>query len=490
MPRFEKPGIYLETTGVLGSSKGPKGLLGKKHAYLVYRRADGTADVIRGGPDSQGAITGDLAVVAGEPLIHTDDAQKDGVPRPSKRLAISPEKLDDVWDQMKAEAAAINNASLDYEIPYWNRTPVNSNAVVWHLLELNDIDPISSLPDGLSESDLPGFDRGVDWRMGLRKIESDNPQGARRRKETRELKQRDVEPLVPRSASELNTPMEDRVDDATLSPDAADLRDALMPTEADDYGVDALMRKPVDDLTETDVQVLQDAAFDERDTEMRHLINDRLQDFYRLTYGGGPAQHDETGKMIPPKPIREVPTTSSPVRGPSGETINDGLGRIAKVMAQAAQRDGGAKIAESLQSGLNIMGQRLKVDGVVGPKTRAAIKDTIAENGSRQVAAAAALGRFKSFAKDAKVSPKEAGNLRAVVQSDIQPLLDNPSAPSDRHEAPKALQRGLNILNPMTQLKVDGDIGPKTTAAFQAALANADENAVTESIASSLGFRA
>ncbi len=296
----------------------------------------------------------------------------------------------------------------------------------------------------------------------------------------------------PHSDSVPGAPEDNKVDvEPALSPEVVKLRDALMPTDADVTGPGGLMQKRTEDLTEDEVSALHGAAFDERDSATRHAIQNRLRDFYRLTYGDEPAQHDETGKMLPPVAKRNIPKQPSPVRAPTGETLADGLGRIAKVMVQAAGKDGGAGIVKSLQSGLNMMGRRLKVDGAAGPKTRAAVTETIAKNGSDRVAAAAALGRFKSFAADAKAKPEKARNLRAIVQRDVQPMLKADAGRDDdggEAAAAKALQRGINRLNPAAQLREDGKIGPKTAAAFQSTLADTDEDTVTKRFATSLGF--
>ncbi len=324
-------------------------------------------------------------------------------------------------------------------------------------------------------------------------------------------------------ATDGDTDQDDKVEaEPPLSPAAQKLHDAFGPRDDDDTGPGALMRKRTEDLTADEVSALHGAAFDEKDTAARHAMQDRLRDFYRLTYGDGPARHDETGKMIQPTPQRAVPKKPSPAKDAHGRPVADGLQRVAATLARAAEKDGGQAVVKALQSGLSLMGRNLKSDGDPGPKTRAAVVDTVATSGPGKIDEARALGSFKSAARAAKTQPATAAGLRTSVKAAFAPLLTAPASPSsprtrgstagpvdrrlrggdtkrsghgndrddDKSEAVSvtAVQQGLNDLKPKKKLAEDGVLGPKTADAFNTAVKDHGDDTVTQSVGRAFGF--
>ncbi|MCF3628255.1 hypothetical protein RJ527_09275 [Thalassospiraceae bacterium LMO-SO8] len=114
-----EPGIYLELTPAQSSGIN---LWDDKHAYLVYRKANGDTEVIRGGPGFRSASrgrNGGLAIQAevGKSLYQSQDKYEAGErpdSRPSRRLDIAAADLDKVWMRMRRKAEEIGAAGLSY----------------------------------------------------------------------------------------------------------------------------------------------------------------------------------------------------------------------------------------------------------------------------------------------------------------------------------------------------------------------------------------
>ncbi len=494
-----KPGIYVEYIGVSASAASPFGVSGMKHLYLVYQKADGTREVIRGGPEKK-PIFGDIALQSGISQEDSEDSNPDGEVRPSKRLDVPVDKLNDTWDLMKRDADEMAEAGLDYDplVPGDNYPESTSNSVVRRIVEKHGFDPATSLPPGITEKDVPGYENNLEAQMTYDErraaVAARTREGVQRRKAYRDIKRRDIDlPVTPHTdqTGDARNGNDQGKAEPRLSPEAQKIRGAFGPRDGDDNGPGALMRKRTEDLTEDEISDLHNAAFGERDTDVRHAMQDRLRDFYRLTYGDGPAAHDETGKMIQPAPKRPVPTTPSSAKDAQGRPLADGLEQVAQTLASAAEKDGGQAVVKALQSGLNLMGRSLKVDGDPGSKTRAAVVDAVVKNSPGKIDEARALGAFKSFASRLKTKLATPDELSRIVKKDVTPLLTGQRGGDGADKttiASTALQQGLNDLKPETKLKEDGVVGPKTTDAFNAAVKNDGGDDVTKSFGRSLGF--
>lgn len=256
-----------------------------------------------------------------------------------------------------------------------------------------------------------------------------------------------------------------------------------------------LMLKPVDDLTEGEAKALGAWAWKLPSNDPKRLeIEDRRRDFYRLNYGDDPSKLDETGRMVAPEPVRDVPSRPKGLAMPDGAPVSDGLKRIADKLARPVNDDGETNVVKALQSGLSMLGERLKVDGISGPKTQAALKRTVAKQGVGRAEEAFAVGRFKRFAETERDTGGSASDLKNTVEKDVQPLFGSRRP----NVAAETLQESINDVNAKSAkerntpapepLKVDGDIGPKTTDAFRSALASGGPERLAKSYTSFLGF--
>ena len=153
-----KPGIYVETKPIrVGESKTPFG-----HAYLVYRHADGTEEVIRGGPDdgAASALSGKIRTEAGVPLAESKDAYRAGdtpQTRRAKRIDLGDQDAEIVWRQMKAAAKQVGERGIDYDAVPWQ----NSNSTIRHVLEAAAIDPAKAMGPGWNPRDFPGYNNDL-----------------------------------------------------------------------------------------------------------------------------------------------------------------------------------------------------------------------------------------------------------------------------------------------------------------------------------------
>lgn len=517
MPREQQPGIYLEIKGLSGSTPAPDGLIDYKHAYLVYRKQDGTTEFLRGGWTSPFR----LEIETGLSEATSDDSNPKFETRPSRRLPIDGKEIAETWQKMRSRAEEIGQANLMYDpfIPGDGTPEQTSNSVVRAALDAGGIDPADALPEGVTERDIPGYEndlvdalkrRSAEKRAARARqdIRDKTRDGAEQRKALRDFQRglgedaaggllpdapaNDDRPAAPDAGAESPGPGADGT--GAASPEAEALTRALLPAGGGDAR-DTLMLKEVGDLTEAESTDLARWYWDLPASDpMRGKIDERRRDYYALNYGTGPAETDATGRMIRPVPIRELPETPSPVRAADGGTLADGLKRIVGGLAKAAASDGAGAVTQALQTGLNLLGgQTLKVDGEPGPKTRAALADVVAKKGAAKAEEAVALGAFGRFAEHERAGGSASG-LKETVETKVQPLFGSmrPRA------AAETLQESLNGLADETAkakkmpapaaLKIDGDLGSKTTDGFRSALMEHGPDRVTKRFADNLGF--
>lgn len=256
-----------------------------------------------------------------------------------------------------------------------------------------------------------------------------------------------------------------------------------------------LMLKPVDDLTEDEAKALGQWSWKLKSNDPRRLeIENRRRGFYVLNYGDKPVDNDVTGRMIAPEPVRKMPEKPKALATPNGELVSNALQRFAARIAKPVHDDGETNVVKALQSGLSMLGDVLKVDGVAGPKTKAALKRTVAKRGAGRAEEAFGIGRFRNFAETERNTGGSASGLKQTVEKEVQPLF----GAGKPKLAAETLQESLNDLGAKAAqernkpapepLKVDGVIGPKTTDAFRSALADNGPEKLTKSYTSMLGF--
>ncbi len=540
MPNRTTPGIYVEIKDVSGSSQLMANIVGKQHLYLVYQRADGTRQVIRGGAKYD--LVGPLDLEIDQPQADSLDKNTNGEERPSVKLDIDPAKLDQTWAQMASDAKEIHDASLVYDSwpPFENDPELNSNSVVRRLIEKQGFDPVKSLPPGVAPKDVPGYENNLEGelinRARRQEIIDQNLPPAARRKALRDLKRPDRDmPVTPHKKGPVESHddgADNHQDDALVTPsdadttpksendkvsqpaemkfmpqDAADppypddadaVRNALMPADTesgDDF--ETLLLKTPDIMTEEEATQLGHHAFALKSNDPRKkAAEDLRRDFYDLVYSTEAVEYDATGRMIAPTPKTEIPADPQPAKTSSGEELKTALGRVAAGVADAAAKNGKAPAVMALQTGLSLLGERLKIDGDPGPKTRGALTRSVAKRGADKAQDAFALGQVQQYAK-AERNGGSASGLKDTVEKSVQPLFGGGApkvAAATLQESLNDLQnkRMANRVDPdavaMPLLKIDGDIGPKTTDAFRLALAHDGPERLTKTYGRNLGF--
>jgi len=321
----------------------------------------------------------------------------------------------------------------------------------------------------------------------------------------------------PSTASSVTPP------DGKRTPDVAAFV-AEMTKEGGVGVADILAKGP---LNVTDEEVRTVMAARQRAIAMGDPDADRLfrfeKAFFDQTFGSGPAEFDETGRMVEPEAIRAVPEKSADVATHDGEPMTTGLGRVAERIAANADKAGLPNAVRALQAGLNLLGQaarekpetvaprdrqvdvkqlaeaapgQLKEDGRFGDKTRSGARAALAGFGIGRVNDALALGRFRNFAHDTR-QDRAHEDVKSVTEEAFGPLFAGPNVPPGavRHEA-VALQETVNDLGARSAdrpggfepLKLDGDIAEKTRDAFKRVATEKDPETVTRRMANRLGL--
>ena len=188
--------------------------------------------------------------------------------------------------------------------------------------------------------------------------------------------------------------------------------------------------------------------------------------------------------------------------------MQDGLKRIGRKVVRDARDDGLASVIKRLQGGLNLLGEakapkdgaapleQLKQDGVFGPKSRSGLRRAVTTLGVPKVEEGLALARFGEFARDGRKQGFE--RLGEATEKSFASLFRNPAKPVRRPTDSVenvTLQETLNDLGRsqsgdkrFTPLKLDGDIGPRTTETFAQLTGALGHGPVTKRFGEFLGF--
>jgi hypothetical protein len=224
--------------------------------------------------------------------------------------------------------------------------------------------------------------------------------------------------------------------------------------------------------------------------------------WYEQNYGKGPAEVDATGRIV----HKEIPPFAPKPNDSEAVPLKAALSRIGRKVASNIDNDGSMRAIKGLQHGLNLFAPKAKTsplpiaklltDGIFGPKTRTALKQSVAGLGSDKIEEGLALGRFHDFAK--RTPNYGTKGLGRMTETAFGPLFRNPKkpvkVPTERLEA-TSLQESLNDLGGKssgfkgwTPLKMDGQIGPKTQNAFGRVLTAAGPDRLTRIFGKNLGF--
>lgn len=544
MSNFE-PGIYAEIVPATFSGMTHPNF---KHSYVIYRKPDGSSEIIRGGL----GVYGKISVETRKSLEDSKDAleagEKPGI-RPSRKLDIPTDELEDKWSKMRDRAEEIGKAGIDYRP---DADPSNldqtSNSVFRAVIDVAGVPLGKALPDDISPDKLPGIHDNLAEKIEETRRERDRPnpiEGVIGGTD-------DQNPTpAPHSGNNGPTGQDDGADDDSSSgngpsdspsgegqPQSLNLTDPEAPSRTmeiqpghkatpETMEIKPEQRKLMDDFGKTDGPLDEILAKDPGDwTEgefveaKRHMIDlpagpeqERLDamttNFLEDKYGTDPAEYDAVGRMIEPQPKRPINQKPIPAKTPDGEPLRGAINRIGKAVAGAAGNDGKASAVQGLQTGLNLFKQvmsrstnsspaaDLKTDGVVGPKTRRALRVVASTFGRPKIEEGFALGRFGRFARDVQMGRDDTRNLKSTVDKSFGPLLRPSGMALPKQAQPEniAFQATVNDLGPRVfevdafqPIKEDGLIGPKTESAFNAILPAAGQDRFTSRLGHNLGF--
>ena len=299
---------------------------------------------------------------------------------------------------------------------------------------------------------------------------------------------------------------------------------------------DDTLLKPVAEITQGEIdQVMGDPDFGRMNDRSRALA-DKAQQWFDHVWGAGPVARDETGRTAIDTPVNPPPTKPTPLKDATGRPVDDALKAIRagldRIVADAAEPEDETAAVKALQRAVNLapklaaaptapkpdrpqpvtlalpaipglqpaLTPPVKVDGVLGNKTRKHARAAATALGAPKLREGVALGRFQGFAEDAARKSVPAPALRRVVETGFGPLFDGARPgfhKDDRKPKPEvtALQDSLNGLggtaasgSTTPALKVDGFAGPKTADAFAQAVRRDGPAKVTDAFGKRLGF--
>jgi len=276
-----------------------------------------------------------------------------------------------------------------------------------------------------------------------------------------------------------------------------------------DNPLEEILDKDPADLTEGELREVMGARRKAKTDAEREKLFGIEKAFFEDKFGTGDAEFDFTGKMIDAPPIKPTNKTPVPAQGRDGKPVAETLKRLAQAVTQGTRGDGPVEVVKALQNGLNLLNRarteklakkqgkasplfsELKDDGDPGPKTRAAFKRATANLGPAKIKEGMALGRFKRLAEKPAF-----GDLRQQTEGAFGNLFRRPSATAKPRiiEEGFGLQATINDLgrdtlgNGFKAIKEDGDIGPKTEAAFGQVLPAAGNDNFTSKLGENLGF--
>jgi len=381
-----KKGIYLEFKDVKGEP------FGEMHAYLVYRDGEGGEHVLRGGPTTfEGTdipVPGfDDIKTQNRSLNESKDAYSDEDPmsdRLIRRLPIDDDELEGTWEVMSKEVNRIGDAGIDYDLVGRGQ---NSNSVVAAAMHKVGMNLHNHLPDEVKERGTLGSKGVYGSKNKLQPGETNEdrePKGIPfLDDELRMLiggeAENEVSDNIPTSDSDDEFPSgpaaNSRVDEDAIRKLGTSL------TQPGDAVDEALLK---DDLTEEEkVGLMKSRAYLSSSDPRHKQVQARVAEWHVDRYGREPAKTDVTGRIaMDEKPKIIAPSRPDhPVEYPTGRPLDEAVAEISRtIMAQSRKTSPGDAV-KSLQSVLNKQDDpevrplpMLKEDGVVGPKTRRALR--------------------------------------------------------------------------------------------------------------------
>jgi hypothetical protein len=214
-----------------------------------------------------------------------------------------------------------------------------------------------------------------------------------------------------------------RKEDIAASPEGRRFLAALEPKAGEEVG--EVLLKPVDQWTKGEMGAFMgDPDYWRTATPRGRLLQNRVRDWHDHFFGTGPAPEDETGRMLPSRPLHPIPTTPAPARAADGSDLAGSVLGIGKRVLTAAAEASLSEAIRGLQGGLNGLqtgdlnglagvarsgavgmdGPALAVDGIFGPRTRWRLRGALAALGRAPVekSFARSFARFRPAGSSAR----------------------------------------------------------------------------------------
>lgn len=255
--------------------------------------------------------------------------------------------------------------------------------------------------------------------------------------------------------------------------------------------LDVAIKEPQHWTKEEADTVIQDYLRHPRPEPLNGWLREQTTAYFKSRHGGA----EWVGGAVSPIFKGAPPVTTPPYAPmPDDKVVLGALDRLSTRLAPLFDADGTISAAKAMQQGLNLLNDgrmpRLKEDGDWGPITDFSFKKGLARQGAARLDEGFALGRLQTLAE----KPRRPEELSKRMQSIFGPLYG--SQPGGRETKPHhalALQAGLNAVGPKYQegwreLKLDGDIGPKTTNAFNQTASAAGPRAFAREMGEWLGW--
>jgi len=209
----------------------------------------------------------------------------------------------------------------------------------------------------------------------------------------------------------------------------------LKDIEKSDGPLDEILAKDPRDWTEDEFMDIKKEVINLPAGPEQDRLDGLAMEFLEDKFGTGSVKYDAVGRMIDPKPIRSTYEKPVPAKTPDGEPLTGAVKKIGSIIADAAGGEGSADAVKGLQSGLNLLksimqrskktlplAHDLKTDGVVGPKTRRALRLAASKLGRPKVEEGFALGRFGNFARDLQTGRADTRSLKPTTDKAFGPL--------------------------------------------------------------------
>ncbi|MDR1694585.1 MAG: hypothetical protein LBR70_05305 [Lactobacillaceae bacterium] len=232
-----------------------------------------------------------------------------------------------------------------------------------------------------------------------------------------------------------------------------------------DNRTEDILYKDLKDISAAEVKEAQKALFNVNDKDLKNKLDDKVYSWYQKNYGKDTLKHDATGRVISQDTVKDTLLKPSELKSKDDMVKSGVFQKAAEKMNEVGVR--------SMQKGLNMFGlePKLKEDNVIGPKTTSRIKQAASLYGVSEINQKANMGAFSGLLEDNHGKPVEKTDLQKNVWG------------LDKDKGGEFLQTSLNKIGEstagFTPLKVDNDIGDKTTQAFNELKDNNEEQIKT-----------